>query len=169
METLRRGNSTTSRRSISSSVARRANLFPCKESDLDWLTFAANCPCDSMRLFAIACRDGCFGKTYQEHFGPTADTLLPASFEGWGNAGIASPTEFLTLDIGESHSGAVECSLSDIVDHGDDLLRSYLSREQVAKMLARLEKYGQDNELTSALRMLLSDGQETKRQSTELN
>jgi len=43
----------------------------------------------------------------------TEDGHLEPSSEGWQNAGMGSPTGFLTLSISECHSAAGVCSLSD--------------------------------------------------------
>lgn len=167
MATSQSENRTTSSGLTSSLEARHASHFQLTESVLEWLTFAANCRCGSVRLWLAASRDGSYGKTSKTLLGSTEEGLLPASFSGWGNSGIAVRGECWTLDTSEFPSDGAECSLSRIIDRGDTLGRCYLSREQMAKMLRRLEKYGKENELTQALRAALSDGPETKPQSTE--
>jgi hypothetical protein len=42
---------------------------------------------------------------------------------------MGSPTEFLTLSILEFHSGAVVCSLSDVLETGDVPQRFFLSAQ----------------------------------------
>ena len=69
---------------------------------------------------------------------------MPAYFEGWGNAGMGSPTEFLTLSILEFHSGAVACSLSDVLETGNVPQRFFLSATACRGILRRAEKRGKD-------------------------
>lgn len=167
METLSRSQSTNSRRSTSSSVGRRVSRSRSKATAKGSTTNAVSLLCDSVKSWLSATRDGCCGKTYRGRFLTNEEKLLPACCTGLGNSGISAHGEFWTLDISESHSDAVECSLSDVVDPGDTLGRCYLSREQMGKMLARLEKYKQENELTRALRVMLSGGLATQPPSSE--
>ena len=70
---------------------------------------------------------GWFGKMSLAYCPSTEDGRLEASSEGWQNAGMGSPTGFLTLSISECHSAAAVCSLSDILETGDMQRRYYLS------------------------------------------
>ena len=85
---------------------------------------------------------------------------MEPSSEGWGNSGMGSPTEFLTLSLSEwnhtlvpSHSGDAVCSLSDVLETGDVPRRYYLSARACAGILRRAEKRGK--ELPTALRQAL--------------
>lgn len=149
------------------SEERHASRFLFKESDVEWMTDAANCPCDSVRLWIAATRDGSYGRTSRTLLTSTEGRHLPQSFAGWMNSGISAHGECWTLNTSESPSDVAESFLSQVIDPGDMLVRSYLSRDQMKNMLRRLEKYGKENELTDALRNMLSDGAETKRQSME--
>jgi len=62
--------------------------------------------------------------------------------QAWGNAGMGSPTEFLTLNISEFHSGAVASSLLDILETGDLPQRCFLSATACKGILRRVEKRG---------------------------
>jgi hypothetical protein len=55
---------------------------------------------------------------------------------------MGSPTEFSTLKTSESHSGAVACLLSDVLETGDVPRRFYLSAKACAGILRRAEKRG---------------------------
>lgn len=167
MATLRKRVSTTLRQLTLSSVALPASRFPCREVNADWVTHAEGLPFGFARLFLAAAHGGSFGKTSQTSSTSIKDETSSRFCAALKNAGIRSHGECLTLSFSESPSGAVECSLSDIIETGDERPQRYLSREQIAKMLRRLEKYGQENDLTSALSKALSDGTETKLQSTD--
>jgi hypothetical protein len=80
-------------------------------------------------------------------------TLAPSS-EGWSNSGMGSPTESWTLNTSEFHSGAVACSLSDILETGDVPRRFYLSATACRGILRRAEKRGKD--LPAALQTALA-------------
>lgn len=55
---------------------------------------------------------------------------------------MGSPTEFLTLNTSEFHSGAVASSLSDILETGDVPQRYFLSGTACRGILRRAEKRG---------------------------
>ena len=167
MATSRKRRLNSSQGLISSLEERHASRFPCKDIDVEWLTLAANCHFDFAKLFASSVHGGSFGKTFRLRLEPNEVEHFHQSCGGLMNAGMGSHGECLTLNISESPKDGAECLLSQVVDRGDTLLRSYLNREQMQKMLARLEKYKQENCLTDALRMALSDGAEMKRQSVE--
>ena len=72
----------------------------------------------------------------------TEDGILVPSLGRWGNAGMGSPTECLTLSSSEFHSAADVCSLSDILETGDVPQRFYLSAKACQGILRRAEKRG---------------------------
>jgi C-5 cytosine-specific DNA methylase len=96
---------------------------------------------------------GWFGKTSPASCRSTNERLEPSS-GSWGNAGMGSPTGFLTLSISEFHSAAVASSLSDILETGDLPQRYFLSPKACAGILRRAEKRGK--ELPLALREALT-------------
>jgi len=57
---------------------------------------------------------------------------------------MGSPTEFLTLSISEFPSGAVACSLSDILETGNVPQRFFLSATACKGILRRAEKRGKE-------------------------
>lgn len=168
MATSRQRKSRRSPRSMSSLEERLANRFPDREIKAEWLTRVASLPCDFWIWFGWDVHDGLSGKTFPECLSPTKDKLSGNSSESLPTAGMAWRGEFLTLDISESPNGAVECSLSDVIEDPCSLERSYLNREQIQKMIVRLERYGQgESLLATRLRQALSGGQATKRLSAE--
>src|ERR1700680_1811 len=70
---------------------------------------------------------GWFGRTCSASCRLTMEEPSGPSSRSWGNAGMGSPTEFLTLSISEFHSGAAASSLSDILETGDLPQRYFLS------------------------------------------
>ena len=156
MATLRSGRSTRLLPSILLSEERHASRFQFKASELEWLTNAAHCRCDSVRLWLSASRHGSFGRTSLMHYRSTTDEHLPPSFAGWSNAGIAVPGAFWTLATLESPSVAADSSLSAIVDRGNEQQRRYLTAPKIENLLRRLSKYGKHEcELAKALRQCL--------------
>ena len=85
---------------------------------------------------------GFFGKMSPVSCQLTEDGRLEPSSEGWQNAGMGSPTGFLTLNISECHKYAAVCSLSDILETGDLPQRYFLSATACAGILRRAEKRG---------------------------
>ena len=94
---------------------------------------------------------GWSGRMSPEYCHPTADGILEPSSGRWANSGMGSPTECLTLSTSEaaasptlSHSAAVVCSLSDILETGDVPQRYYLTARACAGILRRAEKRGKE-------------------------
>lgn len=85
---------------------------------------------------------GWFGKMSPVYCPQTEEGILPPSSEGWQNAGMGSPTGFLTLSISECHSGAGVSYLSDILETGDLPQRFYLSAKACLGILRRAERRG---------------------------
>lgn len=104
------------------------------ESDLAYgLSFIAFC--QSLNLL------GLLSKTSPVYYPATAGEILPLSFVGWSNSGMASPGGYLTLGISEYPSAAVECSLSDILET-DAPPRYFLSPRACQGILRRAERRG---------------------------
>src|SRR6185312_15607878 len=72
------------------------------------------------------------------------DGILEPFSGSWANAGMGSPTAFLTLSISEFPSGAVASSLSDVLETGDLPQRYFLSPKACAGILRRAEKRGKE-------------------------
>ena len=117
---------------------------PSQSQDLekDWQTRVATSCLRILPLLQSIAPSGWFGKTCPASCPVTEDEILPASFEGWGNSGMGSPTEFWTLSTLEFHSGAVACSLSDILETGNVPQRFFLSATACKGILRRAEKRG---------------------------
>jgi len=67
---------------------------------------------------------------------------LEPSLGRWGNSGMGSPIEFLTLNTSEWHKDAEECLLSDTLETGELPQRFYLSEKACKGILNRAEKRG---------------------------
>lgn len=117
------------------------------------LTIEETSPLNLYGLLKGLAPDGWFGKMCLACCRSTEDGRLAASSEGWRNAGMGSPTGFLTLNISECHSAAAVCSLSDILEIGDLPRQFYLSAKACAGILRRAEKRGK--ELPEQLRRAL--------------
>ena len=89
-----------------------------------------------------------------------AETGLRSSWT-WKSSGMGGPTEFLTRDSSESPRGAVEFSLSRVLEDSADVPRKYwLSARAAAGILRRAEKRGKQlpAPLLQALTLLASTG-----------
>ena len=106
------------------------------------LTIAGTSPLNLYGLLKGLAPDGWFGKMSLACCRLTEEKRLEVSSEGWRNAGMGSPTGFLTLNISECHSAAAVCSLSDILETGDLPRRYYLSAKACAGILRRAAKRG---------------------------
>ena len=115
-----------------------------QDSERDWQTRVATSCLRTLPLLQSIGPAGWFGRTSPASFPVTEDEILPHCFEGWQNSGMGSPTEFLTLSTLEFHSGAVACSLSDILETGDVPPRFFLSATACRGILRRAEKRGKD-------------------------
>jgi len=112
--------------------------------------------CSSIwRLLADLLPDGWSGKTCLVSCPPTEGGILAPFSGAWRNAGMGSPTEFLTLSSSEFPSGAVACSLSDILETGELPRRYFLSAKACAGILRRAGKRGK--ELPPQLRAALEE------------
>jgi hypothetical protein len=86
-------------------------------------------------------RDGLLLRTSPVFYPAMEDKILPSSFAGWQNAGMAFAGGYLTLSISDSPSTASACSLSEVLE--TDVQRKYfLSAEACRGVLRRAEKRG---------------------------
>ncbi len=134
---------------------------PSASQDLekDWQTRVATSCLRILPLLQSIAPSGWFGKTCPASCPVEAETILPASFEGWGNSGMGSPTEFLTLNTLEFPSDAVACSLSDVLEVGNVPQRFFLSATACRGILRRAEKRGK--ELPKQLQQALEQVEQT--------
>lgn len=85
---------------------------------------------------------GLSGKMSPECCQVTEEGILAPSSLRWQNAGMGSPTGFLTLSTSEWHKDAEESLLSDTLEIGDLPERYYLSKTACQGILRRAEKRG---------------------------
>jgi len=85
---------------------------------------------------------GWFGRTSPASCLATEDGILEPSLGRWGNSGMGSHGEALTLSIGEWPSDAAVCSLSDTLETGSVPQRFFLSAKACQGILRRAEKRG---------------------------
>ena len=140
--------------SMFSSEEHPVSLSQSQDCEKDWMTRVATSCSRILPLLQSIGPSGWFGRTSPACYPVTEDSTLPPSFEGWGNAGMGSPIEFLTLSISEFHSAAAACSLSDVVETGEVPQRYFLSSTACKGILRRAENRGKT--LPSALQQALS-------------
>jgi len=148
--------------SMFSSEEHPASLSQSQDCEKDWMTRVATSCSRILPLLQSIGPSGWFGRTSPACYPVTEDSTLPLSFEGWGNAGMGSPTEFLTLSISEFHSAADACSLSDVLETGEVPQRFFLSSTACKGILRRAEKRGKT--LPSALQQAFSAMTQTQKQ-----
>ncbi len=125
--------------SSSGALAKASRLL---ESGRDWMTRVATWPSSAFKLLTEYGPTGWFSRTSPDSCRQTNGGILEPSSGHWGNAGMGSPTEFLTLNLPEFHNAAAVSSLSDILETGDVPRRYYLSPKACAGILHRAEKRG---------------------------
>jgi hypothetical protein len=124
------------------SEAPLANHSRSRDLEAGWVTTVATWRSSILGLLTAHAPDGWCGRTSPASCHRTEDgTLVPFS-GAWSNSGMASPTECLTLSTLEFPSGAVACSLSDILETGDVPQRYYLSATACRGILRRAAKRG---------------------------
>ena len=110
----------------------------------------AEISCSHTELLQIISNLGLsFGKMSPESCLLTEDGILEPSSGCWQNAGMGSPTGFLTLSTSDFHNDAAVCSLSDILETGDVPRKYFLSPKACEGIIRRAEKRGKT--LPSAL------------------
>lgn len=137
-----------------------ASLSRSQDCEREWLTRAETSRSPILPLLIGIAPTGSFGRMSPASC-PAAEggTLVPSSGR-WGNSGMGSPTECLTLSTSEHASfpepfpnDAGVCSLSDILETGDVPQRYYLTAKACAGILRRADKRGK--ELPEALNAAL--------------
>ena len=129
----------------------RLSLSP--ENEQDWMTRVATSRLSLLDLLIELGPLGWFGRTCPAFCRLTADGRLEPSSTCWSNAGMGSPTGFLTLDISEYPSDGAASSLSDVLETGELPQRYYLTGRACRGILRRAEKRGK--ELPEALKSAL--------------
>ena len=115
----------------------------------DFLTLAETSCSPTGQWLAGIVPAGWFGRMSPASCRLTKDGILAPSSGCWQNSGMGSPTAFLTLSTSEHTaseglflSGAVVCSLSDILETGDEPLERSLTARACLGILRRAEKRG---------------------------
>ena len=137
--------------SMFSSEERPASRSASRASGLDLLTLAETSASRIWQSLTAIAPTGASGRMFRAYCRPATDGILEPSSEGWGNSGMGSPTECLTLNTSEStgldglslNDDGV-CSLSDILETGDVPQRYYLTPRACAGILRRAEKRGKE-------------------------
>ena len=122
--------------STSSAADSPARTLAWPDAARDWLASGADCGSSSIALLQTLSRDGLLSRTSPVCYPAIEDRILPPSFAGWSNAGMASPGGFWTLSISEWPSAAAVCSLSAILET-DVPPRFYLSAKACRGILRR--------------------------------
>ena len=136
-----------------------ASRFPSRDCEKEWTILVATWRSSILRLLTENVRVGSFSRMSLACCLPTKEgTLVPFSGH-WGNSGMGSPTECLTLNSLAFHSAAAACSLSDILETGDVPQRFFLSATACKGILRRAEKRGR--ELPPSLRTALERAAQT--------
>ncbi len=112
------------------------------EDERDWMTRVVTWPSNLLGLLSVYGLDGLSGKTSKAYCRKLKDGPLVPYSGRWKNAGMGSPTGFLTLNSTDWHNAGSVSSLSDILETGDHLRRYCLSAKACAGILRRAEKRG---------------------------
>ena len=131
----------------------------------DFLTLAETSCSPTGQWLAGIVPAGWFGRMSPASCRLTKDGILAPSSGCWQNSGMGSPTECLTLntsehaDTGEPFlSGGAVCSLSDILETGDEPRRFFLTAKACQGILRRAENRGKElpEALNAALKAVAS-------------
>ena len=127
-----------------------------QDSEKEWMTLVATSCLPLVPLLQSIAPSGWFGKTSPASCHLTEDAILVPSSGCWGNSGMGSPTEFMTLSSTEWPSAAAVCSLSDVLETGTVPQRYFLSATACRGILRRAEKRGKKlpEPLERALRLV---------------
>ena len=124
-----------------------------QDCEKDWQIRVATSCLPLVPLLQSIAPAGWYGRTSPVSCRVTEGGILEPSSGCWGNSGMGSHTEFLTLSTLEFHSDADVCSLSDVLETGDVPQRYFLSAKACRGILRRAEKRGK--ELPAALKSAL--------------
>lgn len=135
-----------------------------QDCEKDWLIRVATSRLPILQLLTNTGPGGWFGRTSPASCRVAEDGILEPCSEGWGNSGMGSPTEFLTLNTSEWPRDAAVCSLSDVLEIGEVPQRFFLSGTACRGILRRAEKRGK--ELPGQLLRALSEVADTAMTTT---
>lgn len=129
---------------ILSAPAGHARGIAWLDGVLEWLTNEAAYGGKSCGSLPNSVPAGFLAKTFPAFCRSMEGGILAPSSVRWQNWGMGSPTAFLTLSGSEFPSGAVACSLSDILETGDVPPKYFLSAKACRGILRRAEKRGRE-------------------------
>jgi hypothetical protein len=125
------------------------NHFQSQDYEKDLMTRVATSCLPILPLLQSISQSGFYGKTCLVSCQVTKGLILPPSSLGWANAGMGSPTEFLTLNTCEQMDTLTQypkdggvCSLSDVLETGEVPQRYFLTAKACRGILRRAEKRG---------------------------
>ena len=151
-----------------------ANRSQSQDYEKDWMTHVATSCLPTLELLTVISPNGLSGKMYRGSCRVTEDGILEPSSNGWGNSGMGSPTEFLTLNSVEhmstlepSRKGGGVCSLSDVLETGEVQPQFYLTPKACAGILRRAETRGK--KLPEQLERALASVSERKPQLVDIS
>lgn len=116
----------------------RVNPSVLPDSVKGWMTHGGISCSSILESLKSTSPAGSFGKMSPAFCRPTEDGILEPSSGRWGNSGMGSHTECLTLSISEFPRGAEESSLSDILETG------YLPRRFFSSIMASMEYFAKN-------------------------
>jgi hypothetical protein len=122
------------------------------DAGLAWLESAAGFGLSSIEFLQGLGPDGASLKTSLAFYQATEGGILPSSFAGWSNSGMACAGGFLTLNTSEWPSAAAVCSLSEVLE-ADVAPKFFLSAKACQGILRRADKRGKA--LPHSLRLAL--------------
>lgn len=137
--------------SMFSAVEPHANHSRLRGCVKDWLT-QGETSCSPLALLQRGIGpSGWFGRTSPAFFPVTADGISVPFSASWGNSGMGTPTECLTLNTSEHAasptpfpSADAVCSLSDILETGAVPQRYFLTAKACQGILRRAETRGKE-------------------------
>lgn len=119
-----------------------ARTYRWLDAALDWLESEADCGGNSIELLRSFNRDGLSSKMFPDFCHQTQDGIWEPSSGRWGNSGMGTPGQLLTLSTSEWRNDAAVCSLSDVLETGEVPRKYYLSQRAAKGILRRAEKRG---------------------------
>jgi hypothetical protein len=136
---------------------------PLQESGRDLLESGVDYGSSLLGLLTNLSRGGWLSKMSPVFYPVIEDRILPLSFDGWSNAGMAFAGGYLTLSISEFPKDGDACSLSEVLEV-DVAQKYYLSAKVASGILRRAEKRGKalPPQLYEALVMVGKDSTTTQ-------
>lgn len=136
-----RQDETTSNQLTLFAVASPAKTYPWPDAARDWLESEADCGSSTIAFCERLGPTGLLSRMSPACYPVTEGEILPSSFEGWQNSGMASAGGFLTHSSSEYPNGAAVCSLSGILET-DVPQKYFLSARAARGILRRAKKRG---------------------------